>query len=145
MPAVGMHVRALQLGDGLEIKGLEREDSFSANPLAFRTVSGGTATLFKSGAVVFFGMTSVEEEDLIRGLGPWIINPLKNWEIESTQIVVEAGDEELVGSIGALQLKSADPNRCCSSSKPWPSRLRLPMTNGGSPARLNASSRLPRA
>ncbi len=111
MPAVGMHVRALQLGDGLEIKGLEREDSFSSNPLAFRTVSGGTAALFKSGAVVFFGMTPVEEDDLIRGLGPRIIDPLQEREIETTQIIVKAGDEELVGSIGTLQLKSADPNR----------------------------------
>jgi len=111
MPAVGILVRALQLGDGLEIKGLEREDSFSSNPLAFRTMSGGTATLFKSGAVVFFGMTPVEEDDLIRGLGPRIIDPLKDREIETTQIIVKAGDEELVGSIGALQLKSADPNR----------------------------------
>ncbi len=111
MPAVGILVRALQLGDGLEIKGLEREDSFSSNPLAFRTGSGGTATLFKSGAVVFFGMTPVEEEDLIRGLGPRIIDPLKDREIETTQIVVKAGDEELVGSTGTLQLKSADPNR----------------------------------
>lgn len=111
MSAVGLLVRALQLGDSLEIKGLEREDSFSANPLAFRTVSGGTATLFKSGAVVFFGMTPVEEEDLIRGLGPRIIDPLEEREIETTQIVVKAGDEELVGSLGALQLKSADPHR----------------------------------
>jgi uncharacterized Rmd1/YagE family protein len=79
--------------------------------LAFRTVSGGTATLFKSGAVVFFGMTPVEEEDLIRGLGPRIIDPLEEREIETTQIVVKAGDEELVGTIGALQLKSADPKR----------------------------------
>ena len=111
MAAVGILVRALQLGDGLEIKGLEREDSFSSNPLAFRTVSGGTATLFKSGAVVFFGMTPVEEDDLIRGLGPRIIDPLKDREIETTQIVVKSGDEELVGSLRALQLKSADPNR----------------------------------
>jgi uncharacterized Rmd1/YagE family protein len=111
MALVGILVRALQLGDGLEIKGLEREDSFSSNPLAFRTVSGGTATLFKSGAVVFFGMTPVEEDDLIRGLGPRIIDPLKDREIETTRIVVKAGDEELVGSLGALQLKSADANR----------------------------------
>lgn len=111
MSTASILVRALQLGDGLEIKGLEREDSFSSNPLAFRTISGGTATLFKSGAVVFFGMTPVEEEDLIRGLGPRIIDPLDEREIETTQIVVKSGDEELIGSIGALQLKSADPKR----------------------------------
>lgn len=111
MPVTGLLVRALQLGDSLEIKGLEREDSFSANPLAFRTLSGGTATLFKSGAVVFFGMTPVEEEDLIRGLGPRIVDPLDEREIETTQLVVKAGEEELVGSMRSLQLRGTDPNR----------------------------------
>jgi len=111
MSAVAITVRALQLGETLDIKGLEREDSFSTNPLAFRTASGGTAALFKSGAVVFVNMTPVEEEDLIRGLGSRIIDPLDEREIETTQIVVKAGEEELIASPGALQVKSADPNR----------------------------------
>jgi uncharacterized Rmd1/YagE family protein len=111
MPSAGIPVRALQLGDSLDIKGLEREDSFSANPLAFRTASGGTASLFKSGAVVFFNMTPVEEEDLVRGLGPRIIDPLDEREIETTQIIVKPAEEELVSNVRALQVKSADPNR----------------------------------
>jgi uncharacterized Rmd1/YagE family protein len=111
MPATELLVRALQLGDGLEIKGLEREDAFSTNPLAFKTLRGGTTALFKSGAVVFFGMTPVEEEELIRGLGSRIIDPLDEREIETTQIVVKASDEELVASIGSLQLKGTDQNR----------------------------------
>ena len=111
MPVDAIQVRALQLGENLEIKGLEREDSFSANPLAFRTASGGTVTLFKSGAVVFFNMTPVEEEDLVRGLGDRIIDPLDEREIETTQIIVKGGDEELTALKGALQVKSADPNR----------------------------------
>lgn len=111
MPVGGLLVRALQLGDSLDIKGLEREDSFSANPLAFRTLTGGTAALFKSGAVVFFGMTPVEEEDLIRGLGSRIVDPMEEREVETTQIIVKAGEEELVGSMASLQLRSADPDR----------------------------------
>ena len=110
MPAVGIPVRALQLGESLDIKGLEREDQFSANPLAFRTASGGTVALFKSGAAVFVNMTPVEEDDLIRGLGARILDPLDDREIETTQLVVK-GDEELIGSVGVLQVKSADANR----------------------------------
>jgi hypothetical protein len=140
MPVTGLLVRALQLGDSLEIKGLEREDSFSTNPLAFRTLSGGTATLFKSGAVVFFGMTPVEEEDLIRGLGPRIVDPLDEREIETTQLVVKAGDEELVGSMRSLQLRSTDPNRLLP--KPWRFRWPSPMMSGVSQRHSSGSSRL---
>lgn len=111
MSAAGITARALQLGESLDIKGLEREDSFSANPLAFRTASGGTVALFRFGAVVFINMTPVEEEDLIRGLGSRIIDPLAEREIETTRIVVKPGEEELVGQPGALQIKSADPDR----------------------------------
>ncbi len=32
-----IHVRALQLGERIDVKGLEREDAFSSVPLAFRT------------------------------------------------------------------------------------------------------------
>jgi required for meiotic nuclear division protein 1 len=50
----GTIVRALLLGEGLDLKGLERQDAFSINPLAFNTSANGTAMLFKFGAVVFF-------------------------------------------------------------------------------------------
>jgi uncharacterized Rmd1/YagE family protein len=104
-------VRAIQLGERLDIKGLERDDAFSSDPLAFRTTSGGSVILFKSGAAVFVGLTPIEEEDLIRGLGSRIISPLAEREIEAAQLVIRPGDEELLSSSGALQLKSADPNR----------------------------------
>lgn len=111
MSAATITVRALQLGESLEIKGLEREDSFSTNPLAFRTPNGGTVALFKSGSVVFFDLNPIEEEDLIRGLGNRIIDPLDDREIEMTQIVVRGGEEDLVASKGGLQVKVADSDR----------------------------------
>jgi uncharacterized Rmd1/YagE family protein len=111
MSPAGIPMRAIQLGEALEIKGLERADQFSGNPVAFRTASGGTVVLFKSGATVFVNMTPIEEEELIRGLGTRIIDPLAEREIESTQIVVKAGDEELVGLAGALHVKAFDDNR----------------------------------
>ena len=77
-----MQVRALQLGESLDIKGLERSDAYSTNPMAFRTGSGGTAILFKTGAVVFFNMTPIEEEELIRGLLNRVKDPLSSREIE---------------------------------------------------------------
>ena len=104
-------VRALQLGERIDLKGLEREDAFSSDPLAFRTQSGGSVMLFKSGAAVFVGLNPIEEEDLIRGLGWRVIAPLEEREIETAQLVITPGDDELLSSSGAIQLKNAEPNR----------------------------------
>lgn len=108
--ATGMPVRAIQLGESLDLKGLEREDAFSTNPLAFRTSGGGRAVLFKTGSAVFIDMTPVEEEALIRGLDGRIASPLATRETESAIIVEKAGEEEL-GVAGVLQVKSADQHR----------------------------------
>ena len=111
MDNTGTHVRALQLGERIDIKGLEREDTFSSSPLAFRTRSGGTVALFRSGAAVFCNMTPLEEEDLIRSLADRIVSPLAERESETARLVVKPDEEELVGPSGALQLKSADQDR----------------------------------
>jgi uncharacterized Rmd1/YagE family protein len=104
-------VRALQLGERIDLKGLERADAFSSDPLAFRTTSGGSVILFKSGAAVFVGLTPIEEEDLIRGLGERIVLPLDEREIEMAQLVIKPDDDELLSSSGAIQLKTAEPDR----------------------------------
>ena len=88
-------VRAIQLGERIDLKGLERDDAFSTDPLAFRTPTGGSVMLFKSGAAVFIGLTPIEEEDLIRGLGDRIVDPLESRENENAQLVVKPGDDEL--------------------------------------------------
>jgi uncharacterized Rmd1/YagE family protein len=106
-----LHVRALQLGERIDLKGLEREDAFSKNPLAFRAGAQGTAILFKSGTAVFINMSPVEEEDLIDSLGPRITDALSERETEAAKLVVKPEEDELIGATGAIQLKSADNNR----------------------------------
>jgi uncharacterized Rmd1/YagE family protein len=105
--------RAIQLGERIDLKGLERDDAFSKSPLAFRTGGGGTAVLFKSGTAVFLGMTPLEEEALIDSLAHRLAGPLpvEEREIETARIVVKPGDEELLGPTGALQLRALDDNR----------------------------------
>jgi uncharacterized Rmd1/YagE family protein len=102
--------RALQIGERIDIKGLERADSFSKNPLAFRTPQGGTVVLFKTGTAVFINMSPVSEEDTIRELGSRVGEPLGEREIETAQIVVGT-DDDSVTNAGVIQLKSADQER----------------------------------
>jgi uncharacterized Rmd1/YagE family protein len=104
-------VHALQLGERIDLKGLERGDQFSTNPLAYRTARGGTVVLFKSGAAVFVGMTRHEEETHVEVLTSRIKGPLAERETEEARVVVNSDNEELVGALGALQLKAADSNR----------------------------------
>jgi uncharacterized Rmd1/YagE family protein len=104
-------VRALLLGEGLDLKGLERQDAFSANPLAFRASSKGTAMLFRFGAVIFFDMTPVEEDALVHGLSRRIVEPLAEREVETASISIAAEEDHLLTSTGAIRLKSADPER----------------------------------
>jgi uncharacterized Rmd1/YagE family protein len=106
-----IHVRALQLGERIDVKGLEREDAFSSVPLAFRTSGEGIAVLFKSGAAVFIDMNPVDEEQLIRSLADRIIEPLADRETESVRLIVKADEDALLSPAGDLQIKSADANR----------------------------------
>ncbi len=111
MSSQGIIVRALLLGEGLDLKGLERQDAFSAHPLAFTTSADGTAMLFKFGAVVFFNMTPIEEESLIHGLAQRILGPLAEREIETAVIITAPDEEHLLSKSGAIQVKNTDPNR----------------------------------
>lgn len=103
-------VRALQLGDRIDFKGLERPETFSKSPLGYRTSSGGTVILFKSGTAVFIDLSSKQEDEELRALIDRIGEPLADREIEIAQIVTEAEDDTVTTS-GAIHLKSADPYR----------------------------------
>ena len=102
--------RAHQIGERIDIKGLERADSFSKNPLAFRTPAGGTVVLFKTGTAVFISMTPIEEEETIRGLEARIGEPLAERETETVQITA-GGEDDGVSTAGVIHLKNADPHR----------------------------------
>jgi uncharacterized Rmd1/YagE family protein len=106
-----LSVRALQLGERIDTKGLEREDAFSSVPLAFRTGGDGIAVLFRTGSAVFIGMTPVDEERLIRSLNDRIIEPLEERETENLRLVVRPEEDALLSPTGDLQIKAADPDR----------------------------------
>lgn len=103
--------RALQLGDGLDLKGLEREDAVSKNPLAFRTAGGGLAVLFRSGTAAFIGLTPLEEEDVVRSLEVRIQGPHAVRESETVRIAIDPAADDAVTPTGEVQLRADDPAR----------------------------------
>lgn len=105
------NARALQLGDGLDLKGLEREDAVSKNPLAFRTAGGGLAVLFRSGTAAFIGLTPLEEEDIVRSLDVRIQGPHSVRESETVRILIDPAADDAVTPTGEVQLRADDPAR----------------------------------
>ena len=61
-------VKALLLGDRIETAGLKRRDVFSTSPFAFRIEGGAFLVLFRYGIAVLFGMSPVQEDEIIRSL-----------------------------------------------------------------------------
>ncbi len=108
--AASLTARAIQLGERIDLNGLEREDAFSKIPLAFCTGSG-TAVLFKSGTAVLVGLSSDEEQACLHRIRPHVIDPIAEPETETARIVVRPGEQELLGPAGELQLRGADNNR----------------------------------
>jgi uncharacterized Rmd1/YagE family protein len=113
-------VRALQIGENLNIKGLERANTFSANPLAYSTTGsttlgtttgGSTVVLFKTGVIVLFGGNADDEAALIEELKPRIHDRLDIRELEVAEIIAGSGEDELAVVAGAIRVKILDQNR----------------------------------
>ena len=108
---ISLVARALQLAERIELKGLERADQFSSNPLAFNTPSGGTVVLFRFGAAVFLNMNPLEEESIINGLDGRLTDAVADREGETVDIVLDpAGDDQMLPN-GTLCLKNDAPER----------------------------------
>jgi uncharacterized Rmd1/YagE family protein len=96
-PAVTLRLtaRALLLVERIDTAGLERSDVISTTPLAFRVGSGGYAVLFRYGVAVLFGLSPVEEDDFVRGLGSRIVGRFEQMEdeIATIEIAPEANEQ----------------------------------------------------
>ncbi len=75
--------RALLLGERIDTAGLERSDVIATTPLAFKVGPHGYAVLFRYGVAVLIGLSPVEEDDFVRGLGTRIVGRFDRVEDET--------------------------------------------------------------
>jgi uncharacterized Rmd1/YagE family protein len=101
---------ALQLAERIELKGLERTNQFSSNPLGFKVAGGGTV-LFRFGAAVIVGLNPIEEEGIIKGLEGRLVEPLVERKSETVQITLKPDGEDRPLRNGAVLLKNAAPEQ----------------------------------
>lgn len=103
--------RALQLAERIDLKGLERPDQFSSQPLAFKVRDSGTVALFRFGAAAFIGMNPVEEESIIKGLEGRLVDPIAERENETVQITFRPDGDDQPMPNGSICLKNDAPER----------------------------------
>lgn len=104
-------VRALLLGERIDTSGLERSDTISANPFAFRVGEHGMAVFFRYGAAVLAGLTPLEEDDLLRKLSPRVIGAFQPIEDEIATIALQADGDDSIPPGGPMQLRELSPER----------------------------------
>jgi uncharacterized Rmd1/YagE family protein len=102
-------VRALLLGDRIDTAGLERSDILSKTPLAFRVEEHAFVVIFRYGVVVLFGMTPLQEDQIIEGLAWRIIGRHARREQETTQIEIAPDKDEQIALSGTISLKALLP------------------------------------
>jgi uncharacterized Rmd1/YagE family protein len=102
--------RALLVGERIDTAGLERSDVINTVPLAFR-VGGGYAVLFRYGVMVLIGLSPIEEDDTVRGLGPRIVAPATRVEDETAIIEIHPDHDDQIDPGGAIRIKDLSPGR----------------------------------
>jgi uncharacterized Rmd1/YagE family protein len=103
--------RAVLLGERIDTGGLERSDLISTIPLAFRAGSAGQVVLFRYGAAVLFGLSPVEEDDVLRGIGPRISGKFARFEDETVSIEIAPEGEEQIAPGGPIVIRDLSPPR----------------------------------
>ncbi|MDE3177246.1 MAG: RMD1 family protein [Pseudomonadota bacterium] len=107
---VRVTARALLVGDRIDTAGLERPDTLSQAPLAFRAGAGMVA-LFRFGVAVTVGLSPVEEEDLLAQLRARVTGARGRADDETATLVISAAADEPVEAGGPIHVKNLSPER----------------------------------
>jgi len=102
-------VRALLLGDRIDTTGLERTDVLSTMPLAFRAGHEGLVTVFRYGVVVLFGLSVLEEDEVLRGLRGRVVHPVEPRDDETAVVEISPDKDGEILPGGPILLKAATP------------------------------------
>jgi uncharacterized Rmd1/YagE family protein len=102
--------RALILGERIDTAGLERSDVINTVPLAFRA-GDGYVVLFRYGVAVLVGLSPIEEDETVRGLGPRIVGATKRIEDETAVIKIGPDLDDQIDPGGTIKVKDLSPAR----------------------------------
>jgi uncharacterized Rmd1/YagE family protein len=95
-PGSVVPVRALLLGERIDLKGLESTQRLATNPLVISAGEGQYAALFRYGAVVLFGVSPLQEVTFVDQLARLVGQPYPKRETEETRLRVDPSGEDRV-------------------------------------------------
>ncbi|BAZ45385.1 hypothetical protein NIES4102_24070 [Chondrocystis sp. NIES-4102] len=106
-----INVRALFVGEKIDLKALENTSCLSESPLTIATGENGCAILKRYGAIVLFGVNPIEEAAFINNLQPWITKAFNNPESEEARIEININSKEAITENGNIELKAFSVER----------------------------------
>ena len=89
-------VRALLLGERIDLKGLEAAQCLATNPLLVPAGESQYAALFRYGAVVLFGVNPLQEVTFVDQLARLVGQPYPKRETEEARLRVDPAGEDRV-------------------------------------------------
>jgi uncharacterized Rmd1/YagE family protein len=102
--------RAVLLGERIDTAGLERSNVVATNPLAFK-VGQGQVVLFRYGVAVLFGLSPIEEDEVLRGIRQRVVGAFGHSDDDSATIEIDSEGEDQVGPGGPIVLRELSPPR----------------------------------
>ena len=103
--------RALIVGERIDTAGLERPDTISLTPLAFRVGEQGMVALFRFGVAVIVGLTPLEEEDLLGKLQARVSGERARGDDETAVLEISPDGDGQKASGGPIQIQNLSPQR----------------------------------
>jgi len=102
--------RALLLGDRIDASGLERSDLVSTAPIAFNVGRAGFAVLYKFGVAVLFGLSPLEEDEILARVGARVTGASRG-DDETLLLEVAPENEEKSLANGRIAVKDISAAR----------------------------------
>ncbi len=87
-------IRSRFVGERLNLKALETNESLSSSPLVIRAGNDGCAVLFRYGVAVLFNLNSIEEERFLNRIAPFISEPAQALVLEQIEVAFETDTKE---------------------------------------------------
>lgn len=104
-------VRALFVGERLELRNMESVESLSASSFLVPVGRHGYAVLFRYGAVALFNLDAVEEASFLHHLRPFVTDPFPEPEDDDAELVLDPDKPERVDPNGVITLHAFDLER----------------------------------
>jgi required for meiotic nuclear division protein 1 len=98
-------IRALLLGERLDTRALERDMPLGIAPLTVEIPGGGTAVLFRYGAIVLFGVATTAVDNFVASLKPSIAGAFSTPEQDEARLLVRPEGDQPVDAAGNLVLR----------------------------------------